>query len=284
MINYNFAVFILSHGRANNVVTLKTLKRVNYSGKIYIVCDDEDDQLEDYKKLSGVTDVLVFSKQWQMDHCDRMDNFNTRKVILYARNACFDFAEQLGLDYFVEFDDDYSAIEMRYVQNFALKTHEIKDFDSVINSFLKFYADSKIKSIAFAQGGDLLGGAESQCFRKGFKRKAMNSFFCRTKDRCYFTGSINEDVNMYVSGGIRGDIYLTIANVSLVQGQTQSNKGGMTEQYLESGTYVKSFYSVMIAPSCVKVKMMASNHQRLHHSISWNNCTPCIISDKYKKI
>ena len=29
----NFAVFILTHGRASNVVTLKTLKRQGYSGR-----------------------------------------------------------------------------------------------------------------------------------------------------------------------------------------------------------------------------------------------------------
>ena len=33
----NFAVFILSHGRANNVITIKTLRDVGYTGKIYII-------------------------------------------------------------------------------------------------------------------------------------------------------------------------------------------------------------------------------------------------------
>ena len=36
----NFAVFILSHGRAKNVKTLKTLEKSNYTGRIIIVCEN----------------------------------------------------------------------------------------------------------------------------------------------------------------------------------------------------------------------------------------------------
>lgn len=39
----NFAVFILSHGRAGNVKTYQTLINQGYTGNIYIVIDDEDD-------------------------------------------------------------------------------------------------------------------------------------------------------------------------------------------------------------------------------------------------
>ena len=62
MINYNFAIFILSHGRANNVITLNTLKKCNYTGKKYIICDNEDEQIKLYKKLE-VDDVIVFDKE-----------------------------------------------------------------------------------------------------------------------------------------------------------------------------------------------------------------------------
>lgn len=77
----------------------------------------------------------------------------------------------------------------------------------------------------------------------------------------------------------------TYTDISLEQVQTQKQKGGMSEQYLDSGTFLKSFYSVMCCPSCVTVNMMggSKNNMRLHHNVSWNNCTPKIISDKYKK-
>lgn len=40
----DFCVFILTHGRADNVVTLKTLLADGYTGDWYMVIDDEDDQ------------------------------------------------------------------------------------------------------------------------------------------------------------------------------------------------------------------------------------------------
>lgn len=42
----DFCVFILTHGRANNVETCKTLKRCGYTGKVYLLVDDEDDQID----------------------------------------------------------------------------------------------------------------------------------------------------------------------------------------------------------------------------------------------
>ena len=47
--------------------------------------------------------------------------------------------------------------------------------------------------------------------------------------------------------------------------------------YLDEGTYIKSFFSVMYNPSCVKVKEMGESHKRIHHVIHWNNAVPKII-------
>lgn len=57
----------------------------------------------------------------------------------------------------------------------------------------------------------------------------------------------------------------------------------MTDIYLDVGTYVKSFYSVMTMPSCVTVAMMGETHRRMHHNISWVNCVPMILNEKYRK-
>lgn len=46
---------------------------------------------------------------------------------------------------------------------------------------------------------------------------------------------------------------------------------------------VKSFYSVMISPSSVKINLMGNKHKRMHHVISWNNTVPKIIKESYKK-
>ncbi len=57
----------------------------------------------------------------------------------------------------------------------------------------------------------------------------------------------------------------------------------MTDIYKNQGTYVKSFYSVMFAPSCVKIALMGSVEKRIHHHILWDNCCPLILSEMVKK-
>ena len=52
MIKEDFTVFILTHGRPNNVKTYKTLKRFGYTGKIHIVIDNEDIDNPDYEIIT----------------------------------------------------------------------------------------------------------------------------------------------------------------------------------------------------------------------------------------
>lgn len=94
---------------------------------------------------------------------------------------------------------------------------------------------------------------------------------------------MNEDVNTYTTLGSRGELLLTVTDFMLNQRQTQATKGGMTDLYLDSGTYLKSFYSVMMMPSCVKIKGMGVSNIRLHHSVSWRHCVPKILSENEKK-
>ena len=111
----------------------------------------------------------------------------------------------------------------------------------------------------------------------------MNSFFCSIERPFKFIGSINEDVNTYTTLASRGDLFFTYTSVQLDQAMTQSQAGGMTDAYNLSGTYVKSFHSVLMYPSAVKVSMMNTSNPRLHHLIKWKNTTPMIIDNKYKK-
>ena len=74
----------------------------------------------------------------------------------------------------------------------------------------------------------------------------------------------------------------------IIQKQTQANEGGLTELYLDQGTYVKSFYSVMYAPSCVKVYLFKGSQTtkrlgRLHHKVRYNNTVPKIVEQIYQK-
>ena len=83
--------------------------------------------------------------------------------------------------------------------------------------------------------------------------------------------------------GSRGYLFFTIADIALNQLDTQQNSGGLTDAYLDLGTYVKSFYTVVGNPSCVKISDMGCNHRRIHHLIDWEHAVPKIISDIFRK-
>ena len=111
----------------------------------------------------------------------------------------------------------------------------------------------------------------------------MNALFCRSDHPIEFRGTMNEDVTTYTTLGSRGELFFTFVDVHIIQLNTQSLGGGMTEAYRESGTYLKTFYSVMSMPSAIKVGMMYSKHQRIHHRIDWECCVPKILNEKYRK-
>lgn len=278
-----FVVFILTHGRAYNMHTYKALKNSGYTGDIIFVVDNEDSMVKDYQELYGIENVYVFDKLKKSKEVDSMDLSEDRRAILYARCACFDIAEELGYDYFLELDDDYANFRSRIVNGDSLDTVYIKDFDSLVNIVLEFLEVSNAHTVALSQIGDFIGGKNSKMCKDRLSRKAMNAFFCKTSRRFNWFGRMNEDVSTYITLGSRGYLFFTISDVSIDQLATQSLSGGMSSSYADSGTYVKTFYTIMSAPSCVKMYTIGVTHKRFHHLIDWNSAVPKIISSRYKK-
>lgn len=283
--NRNYAVFILSHGRPDNVITYRVLRDQGYTGKIFIICDDEDKKLNEYKSKYK-DEVIVFSKSDYQNKFDLMDNFTNNKVIVYARNACYDIARKLELDYFFEYEDDYTYFSYRYAEGESLKAKKIKNIGVIFNLMIDCLEETKINTIAFAQAGEFLGGVK-KIKTITYKRKAMNTFVFKVnkdpKDDIIFIGRMNDDVNTYLTQGAIGKLFFQITKVCLVQVQTQLSEGGNTEIYKSFGTYVKSFYSVIAAPSCCKIDVMRTRNKRIHHKITWVNAVPKILHQKWRK-
>lgn len=284
-INKDFAVFILTHGRPDNVITLKTLKKCGYTGKIYFIVDNEDKTIDKYIENFGKENVKIFDKKAMADKVDEGNNFDERRTITHARNACFDIAEEIGITYFIQLDDDYVKFDYRIdgFGNYPSGKFIVKTtLNTIFAVLLNFYKTINVKSIALSQGGDWIGGYNSSTGWK-CKRKCMNSFICSTKRRFQFIGAMNEDVNTYTTKGTRGNLFFTIPFVSLTQTQTQTQTGGITDMYLRYGTYCKAFTTVMMHPSATKVSMMHTTNARIHHEINWGATAPKILSENHKK-
>lgn len=279
----NFAVFILTHGRAENVVTVNTLKSGGYTGKIYFIIDDEDEQADLYRQKFGKENVIQFCKQEVYDETDTMDLLNQHKAIVYARNVCWKIAQGLGLTHFLMLDDDYPSVAYRFADGSHLRMKPVTKLDFVFEKMLDFLDESNALTVALAQGGDFIGGVDGGNFKKGLMRKAMNTFFCRTDKPIKFCGTMNEDVVTYTTLSSRGLLFFSYTGVMITQASTQSLSGGMSEVYADSGTYLKSFYAVMSMPSAVKIDVMHSKYERIHHNVEWDNVAPKILHERWKK-
>jgi hypothetical protein len=277
----NFAVFILTHGRSDRVFTYDLLRKQGYTGKIYLIIDDEDKEKDKYfEKYKD--EVIIFSKEEVAKEVDVGDNFPERNAVVYARNQAFKIAKDLGLDYFLELDDDYTQFDFRVYKYGTPK--KVKNLDRVFEIVLEFYKNTPTLDIAMAQGGDFIGGsANDYATNPTLTRKCMNTHFLSPNRPFPFLGKINEDVNTPVTIGSRGGLFFTFPLVSVTQKTTQSNPGGLTDIYLARGTFVKSFYSVIFSPSSCKVAVMGDTHYRLHHRVIWDNAVPKIISEDLKK-
>lgn len=271
----DFATFILTHGRADNVLTYNSLRKNGYTGQIYLLVDDKDKQIDRYIENYG-DEVIVFSKDKAVAMTDACDNYQRHNSVVFARNYNFVVAKELGIKYFWQLDDDYTEFRWAFGKNreYVTTTDKFRLFslDVILDACVDFLVASNATSVAFAQGGDFIGGpmsavAKHWSINGWFSRKAMNSFLFDTDRPVTFRGRVNDDVNLYVECGRRGELFVTIPQLRVMQPETQKNSGGCTDIYLEMGTYIKSFYSILVAPSCVKIATMGVTHRRIHHAV-----------------
>lgn len=280
-----YATFILTHGRPDRQYTYETLKRLGYDRPLFFLIDDMDETGAEYKKRYG-DKVITFDKRRWYDLTDTMDVSGKMNVVVFARNAVFEIAKSLGYRYIVVLDDDYMAFEHRYEANGKLKRIEPRKIGDLFEASLQFLIDSGITCYCWVQGGDFIGGLESNPWRKQVLRKMMNTYFFDCEKPVTFKGTLNEDMVASLYHGLLGDVVLSSCDMSVKQEQTQQNAGGLTEAYLDMGTYVKSFYAVMMNPSCCTVQEMGdpiSGNTRMHHRLRHVNAYPMIMSDRYRK-
>jgi hypothetical protein len=278
--NNKIAVFIMVHGRPDKMKTFYTLRNQGFTGDIHLIADDQDGTADEYKSM--FPSVIVFEKNKTASRMDSGDNSGDLRSTLFAANTAFDLAEAMGITHFFLMCDDYYDFYYAFPDTKGKVVP--KNLDRLFCNMVDFYEASGAKSLAFAQTGDFIGGIDNgkQMYRFS-KRKVMNTFLCSPSRRFQFVGRLNEDVTTYTLLGGRGNLFLTIPVVAMGQKDTQQEKNGLSNVYRDNGTYVKSFFSVMYNPSCVKTAMMGANHKRIHHTINWANAVPQIIDSKYKK-
>lgn len=281
MKNKDFAVFILSHGRADTISTYRALRDGGYTGRTYVVIDNEDEQEELYRQKFG-DDIIQFDKRDYLEKTDLGDLDTDRRIGVFARNFIQDEAKRLGYKFHLQLDDDVHGFTYRFAHGKVLRALHCSHLDEVFSGMVEYMKETPITSLSFALSAYNMGGVDGS-IKEGMTRKTMTTFLMRADDVQYFHMRMNDDITTSLINGMRGKLYYSYLPVEVEVDKTQVKAGGMTDIYQKNGTYRKSFYSVMCCPSCVKVSAMGITDYRIHHTISWNNAVPKLLSERWCK-
>ena len=180
----DFAALILTHGRPDRVHTYYALRNAGYTGRIIIVIDNEDKTANEYRNRYG-TDVVVFDKAAIAQTFDEGDNFQDRRAIIYARNASFQIAKDLGYRYFVQLDE----IMTQFFFGSILKSN-VKWFD--FNSYKHGFIDPRALIPAdYCELGQHKFMKNLQDYPKSCSDAIVDSLTHHTNKHCLFSALEN---------------------------------------------------------------------------------------------
>ena len=255
------AVFIISHNRPE-VYTYHALRLSGYKNDIYIIIDDKDPQLEEYKKRYK-ENILVYSKDdyTMIDMADLLPSLNSATTPKYA---AFRFASEMGLDAMAIFDDDLKDFKYRYDNGNKLSTMWFKDvprMQRVLDACFEFVAKQEIPCcISFYPAARMFPDTMGKFIRKcvnmfvttpSFGLKTIgriSPFRCRFFDDDIFCAKFNSI----------GALVFAVQDITFAS-QTfdmkKKNTGGMNDIYNGVSAYARKFQYIISNPSCTPVSV-----------------------------
>ncbi|MDO4648575.1 MAG: hypothetical protein Q4B26_07980 [Eubacteriales bacterium] len=208
-------VFIITHARANEQLTLNMLRKTQYSGKIFLVVDDQDPELELYKEKYKDM-VLVFSKEQYWKTTDTFTNQKNLKGAVYARNACADLAREKGFKYFFTLDDDLQSLMYKIPEMTRKKliTKRVKRSERIIDGIVEWLEKAEqIKAIALPTDGRFMGGVNNDVLN-GIKYNIVKFCCYRTDSPYRYKSIVYEDMATPNEGYQRGEIAFSFMAVA----------------------------------------------------------------------
>ena len=279
----DFAIFICTHERPNKQHTLKKLLSAGYTGKYFLLLDDEDTTLFEYVKLYGREHIYVFNK---CEYIKKTDRFVAlcdapTKAVVYARNAAFDIAKKLGLNSFVVADDDIASLRHRYIKDGSLRSSEITyGFDEICLLYNSFLLANNFYCVSFGCVPNYFGGISTFLNSQSNARVCHNFIFVNAKMKFRWMSAFLEDMTTPFVYGRKGALFLSLLDVQLVNPPLGSNAGGMYDTYKNLSGFTRSFYSFICSPTNIRVYWCNGGWRT---GILKDNSVPKIISSKFKK-
>lgn len=275
----DFGLFIPTHGRPNTQMTLDMMLDTGYTGDWWLVCDNLDESLDEYKSKYG-DKIIVFDKHEWAERSDTLTNIEEMGTVLYARNFIQDKAKEMGYQIIGMFDDDLESFSIRYEKDGSLVQYPIVEgMDKLISSVVEYILEGRISAFSFAHNGGYFGGLEGS-FKKGMDRNPIGSYFLNLSEdslRHYYRGIVNEDFIYNMDMGRTGRMAFKLYDIMYMTPERGSNEGGHKGMYEEQTDYLHSSYVQIASPNTLRMRRDGKSRT------NWNATHARIVSSKWRK-
>lgn len=277
-----YAVFILSHNRADRVETYDTLKNLGYSGEVYIVVDDEDPMLSTYIKRFGEI-VVVFNKSEWIKSTDTVTNIKLKSSPVYARSAIEHMANSALYDAYIVMDDDIKNLRYRFLESGMVKSVRVtQDIDSIFDLYVEYLLTANIATLSFATVMVYAGGVHNEA---DLVRIASHRYTCQIHIRNlkfpvdWISLANNDSISANNTAKI-GYLWWSLPFIVYDSPKMNTLPGGMKKVYDSVSEFKRAFMSTVVSPSVCRV---GCAKDRLSIQRNLKAAYPMIVSSKWKK-
>lgn len=278
-----YAVYILSHKRAERVETYSTLKDSGYKGDVFVVVDNEDPQLCEYEKRFGLEETIVFDKELYISKSDTITNQKAKSSPVYARNFIEFHAKSLGYDAYIVMDDDITNLRFRYIENSVAKSQKLSStFGEVLDAYVEYLLSNSIATLSLANVMIYAGGVKDADAerRLGMHRNTCQIHIRNLSYDVDWISLANNDSITTDSTAKLGYLWWSLPFVVYESPKMNTLPGGMKEVYDSNSGYQRAFLATIANPSFCKVGC-AKDKLNIHRN--QKHAYPMIISGRYKK-
>ena len=280
--NNKFAVFILTHGRPHNQLTVKSLQDVGYTGEWYLVLDDQDLTYREYLDEWGEDRIIVFNKARFIQSTDTGLHTPVPKFAVFARNAIEYIAKELGYQTFMMLDDDITKFRIRLPEGNSLKSYQINgQFDAIIENSVDYVLNCDIACMGLGFCNLYIGGVGNFNKENPRQRLCAEAFIRNTAHPISWRLNMVEDMITSIDAAMRGDVWFQFLPIQCEIKMSEGTvEGGNSDVYRQLGMYKISFMPVIAYPSSNAVKL---GKKTWISTTTPDKCIPKIISSRYRK-
>ena len=278
----DFAIFICTYGRPNNQLTLNTLRKSGYTGRIYLVLDNTDSTIQQYIDNYGADNIVIFDKNHYINSIETVSNDPKYACIVYAKNAVENIAKIIGLKSFVIADDDVFSLRFRYADCNVLRSKRIvSHMDDVVDEINDFLLNANLCAVSPLYTTFFMNGVKS--LESDSIENARYMYIFVFRNSAYTVNWISDYVEDNITSFEQNKVGNCMLSIPFVQHDSTPPKkrteGGMSETYA-SNTFLLCMRGCTIEPAYMSAQWYKT---KFVPKIQRKNSLPKIISGRYKK-